>query len=286
VSVLIQGETGTGKELVARAIHYRGTRRRNRFVPVYCGSLPETLLESELFGYKRGAFTGALYDKKGLFEEADKGSLFLDEISDISLTIQAKLLRVLQEGEIRRLGETTTRTVDVRIISATNRFLLEESKAGRFREDLYYRLNVVLIELPPLREREHDIPLLARHFLEVTGRKCAQPVRRLSPAAVEMLEAYPWPGNVRDLENAIARASVLSSGPVIEPADLKLVPTAASAGRTKTGVGLKQASRDFEKEFLTRILTEVGGHRQLAAERLGISKRTLQYKLKELDIDL
>jgi Nif-specific regulatory protein len=282
VPVLIQGETGTGKELVARAIHYSGSRRENRLVPVYCGSLPETLLESELFGYKRGAFTGAIYDKKGLFEEADRGTLFLDEISDINLSIQAKLLRVLQEGEIRRLGETATRKVDVRIISSTNKILNEEVESGRFREDLYYRLQVVFIDLPPLRERREDIPLLADYFLAVYAKKAGKKIRGVSSATMEALVSHSWPGNVRELENTIDRACVLSSGPLIEPDDLKLEPHTEnfSAGN------LKAAAKDFEKEYLMKVLTEVKGHRALAAKRLGISKRTLQYKLKELSVEI
>ncbi|MBM3329417.1 MAG: GAF domain-containing protein, partial [Calditrichaeota bacterium] len=206
ISVLLEGESGTGKELVARALHYNSPRRERLFVTQFCGNLAESLLESELFGHKKGSFTGAIADKKGLFEIADGGTFLLDEIADISPTIQTKLLRVLQDGEIRRVGDTESRRVNVRIISATNKSLKAEVDAGRFREDLYYRLNVLSIHLPALRERTGDIPLLAQHFLKVTALKTGTPVKRMTPRALQAMANYHWPGNVRELENTIERA--------------------------------------------------------------------------------
>jgi Nif-specific regulatory protein len=278
VSVLIHGETGTGKELVARAIHYNGIRKAGRFVPIYCGALPESLLESELFGYKRGAFTGAFKDKKGLFEEADHGTLFLDEIADISLAIQAKLLRVLQEQEFHRIGETTPRRVDVRIVSATNKDLEAEIRAKRFREDLYYRLNVVQIELPPLRERQGDIPLLAHHFLRRYVKETQKEIRGFTPQALRVLERHPWPGNVRELENRIARSVVLSSGRFISPDDLDLPQEPPQTAEKP----IREAVKEFEKGYIKRVLKECKGNRRLVARRLGISLRALQYKIKDL----
>jgi len=274
-SVLIEGESGTGKELVARAIHYNGPRKDKPFIAVFCGSLPESLLESELFGHKKGAFTGALEDKKGLFEVADGGTFFLDEIAEVSPAIQTKLLRVLQEGEIRRVGETKVRKVDVRIIAATNRHLADEVRQGRFREDLFYRLNVITIQLPPLRERRKDIALLAAHFLSVYAQKYRRPVRGLTSEAMDVLMHYPWPGNVRELENTIERAVVLARGPEIQPEDLRIPRTTEEL--FEPGITL----REFERRLVLKTLADVGGNRTKAAEVLGVSRRWLQYQLRQ-----
>lgn len=271
-SVLIVGESGTGKELVARAIHYKGPRKSSPFVAQQCSAIPEQLLESELFGYRRGAFTGAGSDRKGLFEAADNGTFLLDEVCDIPLPIQAKLLRVLQEGEIRRLGETSPRKVDVRLISATNRDLKKEVSAGRFREDLYYRLNVVSISIPPLRERLDDIPLLANHFAKLYARKCGRSVERIEREAIEKLKDHSWPGNVRELENTIERAVIMCRTTSIGPDDLLLDIDENSATSGKL--------RDFEKRIILRTLRKHDGNRTKTAKVLGISVRTLQYKLR------
>ncbi|MEO0092220.1 MAG: sigma-54-dependent Fis family transcriptional regulator [candidate division WOR-3 bacterium] len=278
IPVLIQGETGTGKELVARALHYNGIRQKGKFVAIYCGSIPDTLLESELFGYKKGAFTGAVTDKKGLFEEADGGTLFLDEILDVSLAIQAKLLRVLQEGEFRRIGEVTPRRADVRIISATNRSLSQGVKEGKFREDLFFRLQGVTINLPPLRERGDDVLLLANHFLKHFAQIEKKEIKGFTPEAVDLLLKYSWPGNVRELENTIARACALTNQELITVEDLGIRPDLSQEN------SLKSALSNREREYIIEVLKSVSGNRQRAAEKLGISRRTLQYKLKEYNI--
>jgi Nif-specific regulatory protein len=279
IPVLIEGETGTGKELVARALHYNGSRQKGKFVALYCGSIPETLLESELFGYKKGAFTGAVADKKGLFEEADQGTLFLDEIIDVSLSIQAKLLRVLQEGEFRRVGDTISRRADVRIISATNRDLAQAVKDGKFREDLFYRIQGVTVNLPPLHNRNDDILLLANYFLACYAQKENKSIKGFNRESKEILLSYHWPGNVRELENAVARACALTSQDTITVGDLGIkleVKTSHS--------GLKKEVSQKEKEYILGVLEEVGGNRTRAAQKLGISRRTLQYKLKQYGI--
>ena len=274
ISVLLEGESGTGKELVARALHYNGPRKDRPFVAQFCGNLAESLLESELFGHKRGSFTGAISDKKGLFEYADGGTFFLDEISEISPQIQAKLLRVLQEGEIRRVGDTESRRVSVRIISATNRDLREEVRRGSFREDLYYRLNVIQIQMPPLRERHGDIPLLVRYFLRKFASKGHEKIKRLSREALKTLEKFHWPGNVRELENCIERAIVLSNSEEIQPADLLIPKADTDDGRRKT-------LKEIEKDIVLKTLEEEDGNKTRTAEALGISLRWLHYKLNE-----
>ncbi|MBN2380985.1 sigma-54-dependent Fis family transcriptional regulator [candidate division WOR-3 bacterium] len=276
VPVLISGETGTGKELVSRALHYNGARKDSRFVPVYCGSLPESLLESELFGYKKGAFTGAAHDKKGLFEEANQGTLFLDEVADIGLGIQAKLLRVLQEQEFYRIGDTNPRKVNVRIISATNKDLEAEIEAKRFRGDLYYRLNVVSVKLPPLRERSGDVTLLAHHFLNRYAADAGKNIKGFSPGALRALETYSWPGNVRELENLIARCVALSEDKLLSQDVLGLSETHVIPDKP-----LKERIREFEREYIKTALKECNGNRRKAARRLGISLRSLQYKIKD-----
>ncbi len=280
VPVLIQGESGTGKELVAKAIHYNGPRRDRKFVAQYCGALPETLLESELFGYRKGAFTGALASKPGLFETAEGGTFFLDEIGDIAQSIQAKLLRILQDGEMRRIGETSPIRVDVRIISATNRDLLQEVRAGRFREDLYYRLNVVTINLPPLRERKQDIPLLIDHFLENFLQARVRGVKRIEPETLELMMKHSWPGNIRELENALSYGVVMSRDGVIRAGDLPQ-EVVRREGRAATGIEPGRSMRDVEREYILATLKALGNDRKKTAQQLGISLRTLQYKLKE-----
>ncbi len=283
VPVLIQGESGTGKELVAKAIHYNGPRKEKNFVAQYCGALPETLLESELFGYKKGAFTGASTNKMGLFEMADGGTFFLDEIGDISPSIQAKLLRVLQDGEMRRVGDTQSIKVDVRLISATNRDLVQEVKSGRFREDLFYRLNVVTINLPSLRERQSDIPLLCRHFLQTSSASQAKGIDQIENKALAILMDYNWPGNIRELENVISYAVVMAKGQTIRLEDLpdQIKTTKSGPASVMTG----QTMREMEKNLIIATLKSCQGNRRQTADQLGISLRTLQYKLKELKHD-
>lgn len=279
VPVLILGETGTGKELVARSLHYNSARSQARFVPLYCGSLPDSLLESELFGYKKGAFTGAYGDKKGLFEEADNGTLFLDEIADVSLSTQAKLLRAIEEQEFFRIGDTIPRKVNVRIISATNKDLETEIRAKRFREDLYYRLNVVRLELPPLRERKGDIPLLAHHFITRYAAENQKDIKGFTPEALRALERHSWPGNVRELENLVVRGVALATSSRVVLDDLGLLQDKLFLGATKP---LKDAAAEFEKSFVLKVLKQCKGNRKLAAQRLGISLRSLHYKIQDI----
>jgi len=290
-TVLICGESGTGKELVARAVHYESDRRDRPFIVIDCAAVPENLQESELFGHQRGAFTGAVATKRGLVEEADGGSLFLDEVGELSPATQAKLLRLLQEGTFRRVGDTRLHQVDLRVIVATNRELAADVAAGRFREDLFYRLNVVAITLPPLRERAEDIPLLAQHFAEKYARETGKPVKALSRETLELLEGLPWPGNVRQLENAIERAVLYCEGELIRPADLPPELRASPAAGTGNGPGgfrLKPAvarvAGSVERQLIARALEEARGSRTRAARLLGISRRGLLYKLRDLGI--
>jgi transcriptional regulator with PAS, ATPase and Fis domain len=284
-NVLITGESGTGKELVAKAIHYNSERRDAPFVPVNCAAIPEALLESELFGHVKGAFTDAKTDKRGLFEEAQKGTLFLDEISELPLLLQAKLLRAIQEREIRRVGATRAMPVDVRIIAATNLNLAEEVKAKRFREDLFYRLNVIEIRLPPLRERREDIPLLVEAFLKKCAEASHKEVRGMNEAALALLIDHAWPGNVRELENVIERAVTLARGEKIIPEDL---PSAIQGVRGERRVIDESAERilplqEVEKAYILRILEKTGGNKYQAAQALGIDRKTLYRKLAEID---
>ncbi|MEW6685087.1 MAG: sigma 54-interacting transcriptional regulator [Candidatus Edwardsbacteria bacterium] len=281
VPVLLEGESGTGKELIARAIHFNGPRSEKKFVAQYCGALPETLLEAELFGYKKGSFTGASSDKPGLFEVADGGTFFLDEVGEISPSIQTKLLRVLQDGEIRRIGETEPRKVDVRIISATNRNLESEVKEGKFREDLFYRLKVVGIRLPPLRERKEDIPILVQHFLKKTQVFTPKGIKGIEEKAIDALLHYNWPGNIRELENVISYVIVMAKGEIISLSDL---PSEIIEQKKEVGprfVRKTKSLKEAEKEIILTAFREAGGDRKKAAKKLGISLRTLQYKLKE-----
>jgi transcriptional regulator with PAS, ATPase and Fis domain len=272
--VLIAGESGTGKELVARAIHESGARRGGRFVAVNCGAIPDQLLESELFGYVRGAFTGALRDKAGLIEDAHKGTFFLDEIGDLSFPLQAKLLRLLQEKEVRRVGENRTRAVDVRFISATNKDLDREINQGRFREDLFYRLDVVTLRVPPLRERPQDVPLLARHFMDALAVHLGIPPLPFARDVLDALSAYPWPGNARELRNFIERSLILGAFPIDSLAEHDL---AAEVERQPLGAG-GELLADVEKRHILAVLEDAGGNKAEAARRLGISRKTLERK--------
>ncbi len=281
-TILVQGESGTGKELIARAVHTNSQRAGGSFVAINCGALPETLLESELFGHVKGAFTGAQFNKPGLFEEADGGTIFLDEIGETTQATQVKLLRVLQEHEIRRVGDTKTVTVNARVVAATNKDLMAMIREGKFREDLYYRLNVITIEVPPLRERIEDLPLLVRHFLEKYGEKTGRGAKEVSPQAMALLEQYGWPGNIRELENTIERAVILSKGPVIGPADL---PPQVRAGHETRGLtaGLEPGSmtlEELERTYIVAALERFAGNQAATASALGISRTTLWRKLK------
>ncbi len=277
-SVLIEGESGTGKELVARALHVHSSRKDKAFIPIFCGSLGENLLESELFGHKKGAFTGATENKRGLFEEADGGTLFLDEIADISPTIQTKLLRVLQEGEFKRVGENQIRTADVRILAATNKDLWEEVQKGNFREDLYYRLNVINIKMPPLRERRSDIPLLAEHFLRKYAQKNRKKIKGFTREAFRLLQEYDWPGNVRELENAVERAVILCRSQEID-ADL------FQFRRTENKIPIGKTLKEITHYAVMETMKMTGGNRTRTAEILGVSRRWLHYHLKEWGVN-
>jgi Nif-specific regulatory protein len=289
VTVLVEGETGTGKELVASFVHYRSRRREKLFVAQNCAALPETLLESELFGHKRGAFTGATEEKKGLFEIADGGTLFLDEVTEMPVGLQAKILRVLQEGEVRPIGATTTRHVNVRIVAATNRDLDKEVKAGRFREDLYYRLRVFPIRVPPLRERRDDIPVLAGHFIERYGREIGKPIAGFAQAAMELLMAYDWPGNVRELENEVQRLVIQAdAGTFITPELLSSRVRQVEGVVTQAGTAkgtLKEMVEQVEKYFVLEALRDHGNNKTSAAKALGITREGLHKKLKQLKIN-
>jgi two-component system response regulator AtoC len=279
-TVLVAGESGTGKELVARAIHSRSTRTNRPFVPVNCTALTESLLESELFGHARGAFTGAVAAKRGLFELADGGTLFLDEIGDMGPKMQSQLLRTLQDGEVRPVGGSESVKVDVRIVCATNKDLEAEVKATRFREDLYFRINVVTIKLPPLRERPSDIPILVAHFLAKIAKREHRPLASMSHEALEMLQRHHWPGNVRELENAVERAVAVAKGDVVLPSDLPLEIHGVGTTRTAGLLDDRPNLAELERRYIALILAEAGGNKKKAAERLGIDRRTLYRALE------
>jgi two-component system response regulator AtoC len=293
-TVLITGESGTGKELAARSIHMNGSRRDKPFVPINCGAVPANLLESEFFGHVKGAFSGADRHKKGLFAEADGGTLFLDEVSELPLDLQVKILRAIQEEEIRRLGESATTKVDLRIVAASNKDLLEEVKAGQFREDLYYRLNVINLHLPPLRERPDDIPLLARHFLEQAVQKHDLGEKRLAPPAIRALAAQDWYGNVRALKNVIEQAAVMGDAPTINEEDLPF--GAPSTNDNKINIAIPEDRSDLknlireiteqaERVVIKRTLDQMAQNRTKAAQALGISRRALITKIQAYGLD-
>ncbi|MDY0351215.1 MAG: sigma-54 dependent transcriptional regulator [Desulfobulbaceae bacterium] len=288
-TVLITGESGTGKELIARAIHANSPRREGRLVTVNCAALTDTLLEAELFGHEKGAFTGADRKRDGLFMQARKGSIFLDEVGEIPLHMQAKLLRAIQEREIQRVGSDAPIKVDVRIIAATNRELLEDVRTGRFREDLYYRLNVINLRVPSLRERQEDIPLLAQHFLHRFADRNRKTLKGFTPGAMDLLVRYAWPGNVRELENAVERAVIMSLGDYVAEREL---PPAVAAHDNEAGGEIPAAGmaglplEEVEKAAIVQTLRETGGNKSEAARILGITRTTLNNKIRKYAIDM
>jgi len=288
-TVLIRGESGTGKELVASAIHELSARARHPLIKVNCAAIPETLLEDELFGHERGAYTGAHAQRKGRFEAAHRGSIFLDEIGEMSTALQAKLLRVLQEREFERVGGSETVPVDVRVIASTNRNLEKGVREGVFREDLYYRINVVPIVLPPLRERREDILVLAHHFLERFSARNNKPIKGITPAAQQKLQAYNWQGNVRELENCIERAVVMAQGASLEAHDIALNPDITRVAHDDIASQLVQQDfsiEDFERKLIETSLRKTGGNQSRAAELLGLTRRTLQYRMEKYNIQV
>jgi two-component system response regulator AtoC len=289
-TVLICGASGTGKELIAQGIHFAGKRAKNPIVPVNCGGIPENLLESELFGYKKGAFTGADSDRKGLFEEADRGTIFLDEIGELPLSLQVKLLRVLQENEIRPVGDSKTKKIDVRVIAATSKNLEDEAKNGTFREDLFFRLNVMPIQLPLLKDRPEDIPILSQHFINRFNISLEKTIKGITPSAMSILLKYHWPGNVRELGNVIERAVVLAEETILVPENFSL-DLGESQEREKVegffdGHSLKAAQKILEKRLITKALEATDGNRTKAARILEISHPSLLSKIKAYNINL
>ncbi len=274
-TVIIYGGSGTGKELVAKAIHYNNPRADRPFIPFNCGAIPETLVETELFGHTKGAFTGAIQAKKGLFEEADGGTLFLDEISTILPSVQVKLLRVLQEKELMKVGSTERTKIDVRMIAATNENLEENMKKGKFREDLFYRLHVFPIFLPDLKDRKEDIPLLAYHFLDLYSKEAKKEIKGISKGAIKLLLEYHWPGNVRELENAIERAVVMTDQDYLTSNDFPKDLTEGFSEMIKRGVKDRKSLDDIKSEYIKEILKEVGGNKRIASEILKVNPRTL-----------
>jgi len=290
-TVLVTGESGTGKELIARLIH-DASGRSGAFVPVNCGAIPENLLESELFGHVKGSFTGATGDRLGLFEEAHRGTLFLDEVGELPSQLQVKLLRALQEGEIRRVGESQPRKVDVRTVAATARDLEGETQSGNFRSDLYYRLNVLRVHLPPLRYRSDEIPVLSKHFLGTYTKLLGVEVTAFEPQTMKLLQTYSWPGNVRELENLVERATVLADGDLITPADLPAavrepngVTPLSSESLSSDELSVKKRSAELEKHLISKALTVTEGNRTRAAELLDLSYRALLYKIRDYGLD-
>lgn len=295
-NLLITGESGTGKELIARAIHENSSRKDKPFTVIHCGGIPETLMESELFGYRKGAFTGAIDDRKGLFEASDSGTVFLDEIAELTPAIQIKILRVVQEKAFKPVGDTRDVEVDVRIISATNKNLEDEVIAGHFRDDLYYRLNVIHIDVPPLRERIEDLPLLAQHFLEKYANEMGKSIHKLSSYALDMLARYDFPGNARELENMIERSVAMATTNIILPESLALSTYKKEEKDAKkhdlmefdippTGIDLNTVLADAERAYLSKALEMSGGIKQKAAKLLGISFRSLRYRLEKLGLE-
>ena len=288
-NVLLLGESGTGKELVARAIHGNSARRTKPFVAINCGGIPETLLESELFGYMKGSFTGAFADRAGLFEVARGGTIFLDEIAELPVVLQVKLLRVVQEKTIRRIGGSEDIKIDVRIISATNQDLQEKVKQGSFREDLFFRLNVIPIHIPPLRKRREDIPLLVQHFIEKYSREFGKEVKRISAYALELLMGYPFPGNIRELENIIERSVALESSSIILPENLIIAEKANGEGPAgefpEGGLDLNRELERFEREIIRKALEKARGSKTKAASLLGVSFPSLRHRLEKLSME-
>ncbi|MBI1951934.1 MAG: sigma-54-dependent Fis family transcriptional regulator [Acidobacteria bacterium] len=282
IPVLIAGESGTGKELVARAVHYTGPRAARPFLTMNCGAVPETLMEDELFGHARGSYTGAHADKRGVFEEAEGGTLFLDEIADLYPSCQVKLLRVLQEQELRRIGETRTRKVDVRIIAATNKDLEAERLARRFREDLYHRINVLPIVLPPLRERREDVPLLVDQFLRQFNHELGRSIRGITPAAIERLQAHDWPGNVRELENRVKQAMVMAKGDLI---DVECVDVPAGPASGDALPTFRKAKEEFVRNYLARCLRHAAGNVAAAARLAGKDRKDFYDLMKKHHVD-
>jgi len=285
-TVLLCGESGTGKDLIARAIHYHSPRRDRPFVKINCSALPENLMEAELFGFEKGAFTGAVASKPGKFELADTGTVFLDEIGDVPPSVQVKLLRVLQEREFERLGSNKTRQIDVRVIAATNQDLRAALEQGTFREDLYYRLNVVPLNLPPLRERREDIPFLAEHFVRKLAPMVGSPVSGITEAAIQKLAAYHWPGNVRELENVIERSLVLCSGTVLDAPDIKLDTTPRTRPSAE-GYFLPEGMtlEEYEQAIIREALRRAGGNKSQAARMLGLTRNALRYRLSQMGLE-
>jgi two-component system response regulator PilR (NtrC family) len=291
-SILVTGESGTGKELVARALHSEGNRAGKSFVAVNCGAIPEELMESELFGHRKGSFTGAVADKTGLFQQADGGILFLDEIGELSLGLQVKLLRALQERKVKPIGDTAEAEVDVRVVAATNRELEEEVARNAFRSDLYYRLNVIEVRLPPLRQRREDIPLLIDHFVRRYGVEQEKRLAGVTPEAMKVLQAYDYPGNVRELENIVEHAVTMAPGPRIDLGDLPRLRQTAATGASDgaqvalpdEGFDLDRALADYERVIVLKALEQSGGVRKRAARLLGITFRSLRYRLAKLGL--
>ncbi|MBW1811403.1 MAG: sigma-54-dependent Fis family transcriptional regulator [Deltaproteobacteria bacterium] len=292
-TVLITGESGTGKELIAAALHYNSSRKKRPYIKINCAAIPRELMESELFGYEKGAFTGAVGSKPGRFELADSGTLFLDEIAEVPIDMQVKMLRAIQEAEFERVGGVQTIRVDVRLVVATNRDLQKEVEVGNFREDLFYRLNVVPIHLPPLRERKDDIPLLVKHFIEKFNTKLDRSVKEISKDALNLVVNYRWPGNIRELENMVERGILFTDGPTIDVADLPaelvershLAPSAATIDEdTSMKDIVKQATAELEKDLIVKALKETNGNVTRAAKRLKISRKSLQNKMKEFGL--
>jgi two-component system, NtrC family, response regulator AtoC len=288
-TVLVTGESGSGKELIANLIHEAGPRAAAPFVAINCGAIPEQLLESELFGHARGAFTGAVGERSGLFEEASGGTLFLDEIGELPIALQVKLLRALQEGEIRRVGDNMPRSVDVRVVAATSRDLESEVRAGRFRADLFYRVNVVRIALPPLRERREDIADLVRHFVAVFNKRLSLAIASVTPAAMGLLMEYSWPGNVRELENVVERAMVLAEGSNVDvehlPTVVRTPGAQVASADTDLDLSVKRRTEALERTLIERALRQTGGNRTRAARLLDLSHRALLYKIKEYGLE-
>ncbi|HZQ53807.1 MAG TPA: sigma-54 dependent transcriptional regulator [Bryobacteraceae bacterium] len=287
-TVLLAGESGVGKDMIARAIHQHSPRKNHSFVKINCTAIPENLMESELFGYEKGAFTGATTSKPGKFEQADQGTVFLDEIGDVPGNIQVKLLRILQERQFERLGSNVTRNVDVRVIAATNVDLRAALEEGRFREDLYYRLNVVPISIPPLRERKEDIPFLAMHFVQKLSRDLGTLAKEISPAAMDKLVAHAWPGNVRELENTIERSLVLASSEVLQPADIRLEPprnSVVTASQQAPLLPEGETLEHWEQMMIREALRRANGNKSQAARMLGLTRNALRYRLSQMGME-